>query len=175
MSKKYGTFTSDFLKTIGQTTGFFEWPLEGTLSWAREQVSRKKVYDTYIRIKQKGLVREVRRSGKVYLELTKKGLIETLLAKANFSPSRKNKWDGKWRMVVFDIPEEAKKYRDKLRRLLKINGFKMLQGSVFISPFALNRDAIDYLKETGLIEYIRLARVDELDDDRDLKKSFKLS
>ena len=86
----------------------------------------------------------------------------------------KIKWDGKWRMVIFDIPEEASNERDQLRRLLLLNNFCKLQASVYISPHPINREAIDYLKETGLIKYIRFARIDELDDDKDLKKKFDL-
>ena len=48
------------------------------------------------------------------------------------------------------------------------------QASVFISPFRLNREAVWYLKKTGLIEYIRILRVDEMDEDKHLKKHFHL-
>jgi DNA-binding transcriptional regulator PaaX len=75
-------------------------------------------------------------------------------------------------MVIFDIPQDASKERDQLRRLLLINDFCKLQASVYISPYPINREAIDYLKETGLIKYIRFARIDELDEDKDLKKKF---
>ena len=41
------------------------------------------------------------------------------------------KWDGKWRIVIFDIPEKFKKAREALRRKLKDLGFLELQKSVF--------------------------------------------
>ena len=75
---------------------------------------------------------------------------------------------------MFDIPEESRELRNRFRLLLKQYGFKMLQASVFISPYPLNREAIAYLKETGLIDYIRILKVEEIDDDRDLKKYFQL-
>ena len=56
----------------------------------------------------------------------------------------------------------------------KKNGFYKLQASVFVSPHPLNREAIKYLKETGLYSYVRILRVDEADDDRDLRKKFGL-
>ena len=83
-------------------------------------------------------------------------------------------WDGYWRMIIFDIPEDNHKDRDKLRGLLKRNDFVMLQASVFISPYPLNREAIAYLKQTGLKAYIRIIKVSELDDDVDMKKKFNL-
>jgi phenylacetic acid degradation operon negative regulatory protein len=104
--------------------------------------------------------------------LTKKGELEALLAKA-YLPV-KQPWDGKWRMVMFDILEESKKQRHKLRVLLKAGNFKKLQGSVYINPYPLNREAVDYLKMSGLIKYVRIIKVEEMDDDKDLCKMFNL-
>src|SRR3989344_2261550 len=41
-------------------------------------------------------------------------------------------WDGKWRIVLFDIPEKYKKVRDALRYHIKKLGFHELQKSVFV-------------------------------------------
>jgi len=57
---------------------------------------------------------------------------------------------------------------------LKREGFVKFQNSVFISPNKLNRDAIEYLKETKLIGFIRILRIDEIDDDRELRKVFNI-
>lgn len=43
-------------------------------------------------------------------------------------------WDGKWRLVMFDIPEKDKSLRDKLRRYLTARHFGYLQNSVWVSP-----------------------------------------
>ncbi|MEK7618089.1 MAG: CRISPR-associated endonuclease Cas2 [Patescibacteria group bacterium] len=175
MSRKYGTFAGDLLEAIGEATGFFSWPPEGSSGWIAKQLKRKKfVYDTLHRLKKEGLVKQISKNGKHFIELTKKGELETLLIKAHTNLSAPTEWDGKWRQVIFDIPEDTKDKRDKLRRLLKKHGFYGLQASVFVSPHPLNREAIAYLKETGLIDYIRIGRLEELDDDKDLKKRFKL-
>jgi phenylacetic acid degradation operon negative regulatory protein len=104
--------------------------------------------------------------------LTDKGQLTALLQKAGIQKSPN--WDGKWRVLVFDIPEGSRGKRDQFRALLKRHNFVKLQASVFISPYSLNQEAVQYLKQTGLIEFIRLMRVDEIDDDRELKKKFKL-
>ena len=44
------------------------------------------------------------------------------------------KWDKKWRMVIFDIPEAKRPARDQIRRLLKDLGFLKLQISVWVHP-----------------------------------------
>jgi DNA-binding transcriptional regulator PaaX len=119
-----------------------------------------------------GLIEVVEDQGKKYYKLTKTGEMQALVLKTRMPI--KTKWDGKWRIIIFDIPEGASNERDQLRRLLLLNNYQKLQASVYISPYPINREAIDYLKETGLIKYIRFARIDELDDDKDLKKKFDL-
>lgn len=109
---------------------------------------------------------------KVFIQLTPKGNLKVLLTKAKIQ--KQSRWDGKWRLVIFDIPEQTRTLRNKFRQLLKKNKFYKLQHSVFIHPYPFNREAIEYLKQTGLIKYIRILRVEEMDEDHHLKKIFKL-
>lgn len=46
-------------------------------------------------------------------------------------------WDGRWRLVLFDIGEEQAVQRDRLRRYLRSRGFGYLQHSVWTSPHPL--------------------------------------
>jgi CRISPR-associated endonuclease Cas2 len=124
-------------------------------------------------LRRKGCIKiTVSPAGEKFLQLTQKGEIELLMAKAWLKPG--TIWDGKWRIVMFDIPEATDDKRDKLRRLLKNAGYIKLQASIYINPYPLNREAVVYLKKTGLINYIRIGRLEELDDDSDLLKHFKL-
>jgi phenylacetic acid degradation operon negative regulatory protein len=43
-------------------------------------------------------------------------------------------WDGKWRLVLFDLPMERHVERGRLRRYLRARGFGYLQGSVWVTP-----------------------------------------
>jgi CRISPR-associated endonuclease Cas2 len=124
-------------------------------------------------LKRKGWVEIVENGSERFIKLTKNGELEALMSKARMP--RHGRWDGKWRVIIYDIPEEASNKRDMFRRLLKINGYIQLQASVFVSPHSLNREAIAYLKETGLINYIRIMKVEEMDNDGDLRKKFKLA
>jgi phenylacetic acid degradation operon negative regulatory protein len=135
-----------------------------------------KNYNSYRNIvynlQKRGSIKVTEKNGRKFLQLTKKGRLEILLAKAKMPVTKK--WDGKWRMIVFDIPEWAKPQRNQLRGLLKKNNFYRLQDSVYVNPYPLNREAIKYLSETGLSEYIRIIKVEEMDNDKDLKKKFGL-
>jgi DNA-binding transcriptional regulator PaaX len=52
----------------------------------------------------------------------------------------KRPWDGRWRMVVFDVPEDRRGLRDKLRKQLHYRGFGYLQHSVWITPDSVSED-----------------------------------
>ncbi|MFC1757127.1 CRISPR-associated endonuclease Cas2, partial [Patescibacteria group bacterium] len=57
-----------------------------------------------------------------------------------------NIWDGKWRLVLFDVPEKRRNARDALRNKLQELGFRELQKSVFVFPYPC-RDEIDFVVE----------------------------
>jgi CRISPR-associated endonuclease Cas2 len=77
-------------------------------------------------------------------------------------------------MAIFDIPEKGRRERDAIRGVLKLIGFYQLQKSVYIYPYEIPGDIVNYLKMSGLLQFIRFARVDKMDDETFLKKHFKL-
>jgi len=52
----------------------------------------------------------------------------------------KRRWDGCWRMVLFDVPETRRTARTKLRHYLQSRGFGYLQNSVWITPDAVKEE-----------------------------------
>jgi DNA-binding transcriptional regulator PaaX len=47
-------------------------------------------------------------------------------------------WDGKWRVVLFDVPTGHDAQRERLRRYLRERGFGCLQKSVWLTPDPLD-------------------------------------
>ena len=161
-----------FLSDIGEMVPE---PFESPYAWVRRagQISPKRYYDTVYKLRRRGVVEISRKNDRRFIKLTRKGELEILLEKSKVKKTQK--WDGKWRLVIFDIPESSREKRDHLRYLLKQNKFCKLQASVFISPYPLNREALEYLQFSKLFDYIRILRVDEMDNDSDLRKKFKLA
>ena len=79
--------------------------------------------------------------------------------------STPKKWDKKWRLIIFDIPENKKLGRNILRELLKRLGFCQYQKSVWIYPFDC-RNEIDFIKEIYEIRpYVKLVVAEKIDDE----------
>ncbi len=86
----------------------------------------------------------------------------------------KTKWDKKWRIVMFDIPEILKKVRDTFRYQLKKLGFIELQRSVFILPFECKNE-IEYIIEFyNIRKHVRFIEANQIDNELHLKHKFQL-
>ena len=70
---------------------------------------------------------------------------------------KKQKWDGLWRIIIFDISEDKKTDREALRQKLKRFGFYHLQKSVFVFPYDCEKEITalaDFFLANDSIEYI---------------------
>ena len=108
-----------------------------------------------------------------FLRLTPKGkaAIRTLEIRG-FEIAQPRRWDGKWRVLIFDIPEYRKSLRDKVRRTLETIGFVRLQDSVWVYPHDCE-DFVALLKADFKIGKDMLYMiVEELESDRHLKSHF---
>jgi len=82
--------------------------------------------------------------------------------------------DGKWRVVVFDIPDKKKVTREVLRAKLRHLGFFKLQENVFIHPYECRKE-IEIIKEAFEIwPYVNFMVVEEIDQLEELKEKFQL-
>ena len=129
-------------------------------------------------MKRRGLIR-VRDSGDgAWLALTKKGRnrLQRYQLEELVIPHPRI-WDGKWRLVLFDIPKKPpllNRARDALRDRLKQLGFAKVQKSAWVHPFPCEEE-IAYISESyGLRPYIRLALVQSITGEGKLRQKFDL-
>ncbi len=102
----------------------------GLLPKARE---REYITAARNRLKRKGLL--IEQDG--FLRLSKAGereLERMSLLQADTIP-RPKRWDEKWRVLIFDIPERRKATRNRVRAYLVASGFLRAQDSVWIFPY----------------------------------------
>ena len=100
-------------------------------------------------------------------EVLRYGLGEKLITKPK-------KWDGKYRIIIFDIKEWKRGVRDVLRDWLVSLGFRQLQRSVWVYPYEC-RDVIVMLKAKFKIgREVLYITADEIENDHWLRRDFGL-
>ncbi len=122
------------------------------------------------------LVRQglLKREG-MFLALTKKGeKVLKMLEAREFQTNRPKRWDSRWRVLIFDIPEYRKSLRDKIRNTLRMIGFVHLQHSVWVYPYDCE-DLVALLKADFKVGKDMLYMiVEELEGDYKLKSHFDI-
>jgi len=134
-------------------------------------LARKMIQQRLTVLKRRGCVKETKNGW----ELTPKGRIE-IIKIILWKKLENKKWDGKWRVIIFDIPEMNRRDRDFLRRELKWISFLELQKSVWIFPYNMEREIMALLKLWKL-EFqgdIRLLVVEKITGEEELKRHFNL-
>ncbi len=114
--------------------------------------------------------------GILKITLTRRG--QEVILRYNFEElkiKRPRHWDGKWRLVIFDIPESHKRAREALRWKLKQLGFYPLQKSVFIHPFPCE-DEIDFVSEVfGIRRHLLFLTIPAFEGSEKLAHHFGLT
>lgn len=124
-----------------------------------------------------GLVRTSGERGHRRVVLTKKGLarIKSVFATEYRIPIPAF-WDGKWRVVIFDIREKRRRVRSQLRLLLSNAGFVRLQDSVWVYPYPCD-EFIELVRahlRSGTGEMLSFI-AEALESDRHLRDHFNLA
>lgn len=138
---------------------------------------KQKVSDTFYRLRKQGFIQIRERNHQIYISLTPEGKKRAGVFQIDRLRIQKPKrWDRKWRLLLFDIPEKRKISREALRGKLKELGFAQFQKSAWLHPYDC-RAEIELLQEFfGLSKHeMRLVVAESLGGDRDLQKEFKLS
>jgi DNA-binding transcriptional regulator PaaX len=143
--------------------------------WKKRKYNERRFNYTLKRLQDQKMITIGQKGDKTVIELTKKGKKRVLKYKLDEMKIKKpKKWDGLWRIVIFDIPEKKKIARDALRRKLKELDFVKIQKSVFVHPYPC-RDEIDFIKEIFEVRpYVNLIIAKSIDGEARLKCHFKL-
>ncbi|MEK7101661.1 MAG: CRISPR-associated endonuclease Cas2 [Patescibacteria group bacterium] len=126
------------------------------------------------RLADKGCIVFVEKNGKRYARITEKGERMLQLETEKVTMTKKRKWDRRWRIVIFDIPERRKSVRTKLRRYMQEYGFVRLQDSVWVYPYDCE-DLIALVKASFRIGAdVLYMIVERLEHDKHLREHFSL-
>ena|SRR3989344_1017048 len=81
-------------------------------------------------------------------------------------------WDGKWRMLIFDIKEEQRSVRDKIRQSLKAFGFVHLQRSVWVYPYDCEEYIVLLKVDQRIGKDVLYVIADQIENDKWLREWF---
>ncbi len=129
-----------------------------------------------MRLKQKGEIEFAERDGKRYARLTERGeealaLSQQKMRLTNVKPRR---WDRRYRLVMFDIPEKRKKIRERLRFEMQEVGFLHMQDSAWIYPYDCEEFMTLLKADLHVGKDVLYAVVEEIENDKWIRKHFNL-
>jgi DNA-binding transcriptional regulator PaaX len=153
-----------------------QWRVLKQISYEWKKINKEKLRKDINQLYQTKLIRRKENSdGSYTIELTEKGQMKSLTYHFEKMIIKGENWDGKWRLIVFDIPENKRKGRDALRDKIKKLGFYELQKSVWVFPYECKNE-IDFITEFfGLKKYVRFGILESIDNELHLKKIFNLN
>ncbi|WP_099302306.1 phenylacetic acid degradation operon negative regulatory protein PaaX [Bacillus sp. Marseille-P3800] len=104
-------------------------------------------------VKQGWLLSE-RKGTKSFYSLTARGVARMDEAGDRIFKFEDHAWDGKWRMLLYKIPEDQRQIRDELRKELLWSGFGSFSASCWISPNPLEKRVQALIDKYDIKEYV---------------------
>src|SRR3989338_10778370 len=126
--------------------------------------SKKQIRNSINHLRRHKLIEYVGdKNGKTIVKITKKGEIKLRAFAIDLIEIKKpNKWDGKWRLVMFDIPIRFTKGREALRYHLKELDFLQFQKSAWIYPYPCEDEVIFIADFFGIGKYVEVLTAENI-------------
>ncbi|MDH7476312.1 MAG: hypothetical protein QHH09_02465 [Microgenomates group bacterium] len=141
-----------------------------------EKIPRKKAIRVLKQLEKRQLIKIDRKDDEIYVTVRDKDNVSILKysLKEVLRLKKKKDWQGKWFMVVFDVPEIERKKRNYLRGFLREIGFYPYNQSVYVYPYECEKEIalIKKIVEGG--KYISYIIAERLEKEDQLKIFFGL-
>jgi phenylacetic acid degradation operon negative regulatory protein len=178
--ERMGTVSQTILSVIGGAGLLGVAVLAPQVAGALEVMRPGTIRNDYIdrsltRLVKQDLIKFVVKDGRKYLKVTDKGNERLLKYKLGQITIKKPFiWDGRWRMVMFDIKENRRRLRDELRAQLVFLGFTQVQKSVWVYPYDSEEVVVLLKSNFNLGREVLYVLADRLEGDKYLRKKYKL-
>ncbi len=127
----------------------------------RKEKSEKQFGNFIYYLKRKGYIKVKNLENKKAIILTKDGIEKAIMASFKLGEAEKRK-DGKWIMMIFDIPRNRRNDRDLLRSILHNLGYKLFQQSVWITPYDVSEKTETLLQAHSLEKYVKIFLIEKV-------------
>lgn len=171
MSSKKG-YSNKILKILAEKPAIPVDEIKNKITTPNPILQKEGVYALTRSIKnlvESGCVEMLQSDNKNYLKLTKKGKNKLNSIKLEGEEALvSSAWDGLWRIIILDIPEERKNEREALRYLLKKANFTCIKNTVWISPLPYENLFTNIKKDLGLGTELMIIVTDKIDEETKL-------
>ncbi len=140
-------------------------------------VTERAARSTLSRMRRKGWLKTERNGRHSLYTLTARG--RRILEEGGqriFEP-RLAEWDGRWRLVVYSLPENKRRLRNDLRKRLAWQGFGRLAPGTWIAPHTRMADVkslVDELEAHAFVEIFSGLRLEGSDDHEIVERCWDL-
>ncbi len=148
-------------------------------NWEKRQKEWKK-YNTWRlrqvikRLEKQKFVEIVNINGETVVRISDRGKQKVLKYDLDKMKLDQSNWDGKWRIITYDIATAKKWQREIFRQTLKKMNFLKLQKSVYLTPFRCI-DEIEYLRQVcGVGDEVVIITVQGIEKEQAYKEYFGL-
>jgi hypothetical protein len=188
MAKQYGEVAKDILKVLALggaiAVGVTSPPLAKFLweTFFKDKTQQKNAEEfrkfsrqlAYLK-KSRLVILKENQDGTLLVELSENGKRKVKEFQVDdLQIKRPSKWDGIWRIVIFDIPKKKSHERESFRAKLKDLGFLQLQESVWAFPYPCQQE-IEFIVELFRVyPYVNFVEAAYIKDDLKLRKHFSL-
>ena len=140
------------------------------------KLPKLKVKRTLKLLEKRKILNLVIKNSEVYIEVEDAWNIEILKysIQSLLAMRKKLKWQGKWFLVIFDVPEEQRNKRYYLRKFLKEIGFYQYQQSVYVFPYECEKEIILIKKIIEGGKYLSYIVAEKVEYEDKLKTYFHL-
>ena len=141
----------------------------GSISYKGVRYSNHPYYRGIKNLEKRGLLT----LKKDKIKMTSRGQKWLELSYLRYMRSVYPKWDGKWRVIIFDIPQELHNTRNLFRHRLKTLGFVTLQKSVYVFPYPCEEELGDLCRNYNISDYVSIIIADSIGVHQDeIKRHF---
>lgn len=128
---------------------------------------------TLRRLEKQRLIEIGEENGMQVVKITDSGRRRILkYAIDDLSVEKPGSWDGKWRLISYDVPENLKVLRNVFREYLKAWGSYPLHESAFLHAYPCEKQ-VEFLREyLGIGSYIRIFHVSKIENDKPFREFF---
>lgn len=127
------------------------------------KISESAVRATLFRLRNRGIIKGSRQGKETLFALADKG--KEFIANYFHRISRiEKKWNGKWLLFSFNIPEKKRRLRNVLREELVSIGCGRLHANLWISPYDLRDECKNIVERLNVKEHTVMFITDYIDD-----------